>query len=142
VPYPRPASAFTRRDRAPHRRPGSPHTEATAREGEDAARSLESAGGYVPPITGVLEQVQIDHTVVDLIGVDEHHRLPIGRPYVTVAIDVFSRCIVGLVIALEAPSALSVGLCLHTWSPTSGPGWSAWGSRWPGRWPASRASCI
>ncbi len=30
----------------------------------------------------------------------------------TVAIDVFSRCIVGLVVTLEAPSALSVGLCL------------------------------
>lgn len=89
-----------------------PVAETTAREGADAARSLKSAGGRVPPITGVLEQVQIDHTVVDLIVVDEHHRLPIGRPYVTVAIDVFSRCIVGLVITLEAPSALSVGLCL------------------------------
>ncbi|WP_068326486.1 Mu transposase C-terminal domain-containing protein [Janibacter terrae] len=83
-----------------------------AREGADAARSLESAGGRVPPVTGVLEQVQIDHTVVDLVVVDERHRLPIGRPYVTVAIDVFSRSIVGLVVTLEAPSALSVGLCL------------------------------
>ena len=59
-----------------------------------------------------LQQVQIDHTVVDVIVVDERHRLPIGRPYVTVAIDVFSRCIVGLVVTLEAPSVLSVGLCL------------------------------
>lgn len=83
-----------------------------AREGPDAARSLESAGGRVPPVTGVLEQVQIDHTVVDLVVVDERHRMPIGRPYVTVAIDVFSRCIVGLVLTLEAPSTLSVGLCL------------------------------
>lgn len=88
-------------------RPGT-----VAREGRDAARSLESAGGRVPPVSGVLEQVQIDHTVVDLIVVDERHRLPIGRPYVTVAIDVFSRSIVGLVVTLEAPSALSVGLCL------------------------------
>lgn len=89
-----------------------PVTATAAREGRDAARSLESAGGSVPPVTGVLEQVQIDHTVVDLIVVDERHRLPIGRPYVTIAIDVFSRSIVGLVITLEAPSALSVGLCL------------------------------
>lgn len=28
---------------------------------------------------GVLEQVQIDHTVVTLIVVDERHRLPIGQ---------------------------------------------------------------
>lgn len=89
-----------------------PRAGRVAREGRDAARSLESAGGRVPPVSGVLEQVQIDHTVVDLIVVDERHRLPIGRPYVTVAIDVFSRSVVGLVITLEAPSALSVGLCL------------------------------
>lgn len=83
-----------------------------AREGPDAARSLRSAGGVVPPITRVLQQVQIDHTVVDVVVVDEQHRRPIGRPYVTAAIDVFSRSMVGLVITLEAPSALSVGLCL------------------------------
>jgi putative transposase len=54
----------------------------------------------------------MDHTEVDLVVVDERHRLPIGRPYVTVGIDVCSRCIVDLVVTLEAPSALSVGLCL------------------------------
>lgn len=89
-----------------------PRTETVGREGREAARRLQSAGGDVPAIVEVSEQVQIDHTVVDLIVVDEQHRLPIGRPYVTVAIDVRSRSIVGLVITLEAPSALSVGLCL------------------------------
>ena len=84
----------------------------TAREGAEGARRLQSAGGRVPPVRGVLDQVQIDHTVVDVIVVDERERLPIGRPYVTVAIDVFSRSIVGMVVTLEAPSALSVGLCL------------------------------
>jgi putative transposase len=47
-----------------------------------------------------------------VIVVDEQHRRPVGRPYVTAAIDVFSRALVGLVVTLEAPSALSVGLCL------------------------------
>ncbi|HEY0616403.1 MAG TPA: DDE-type integrase/transposase/recombinase [Kribbella sp.] len=83
-----------------------------AREGRDAARTKRSAGGAPPPITQLLQQVQMDHTPVDVIVVDERHRLPIGRPYVTVAIDVASRCIVGLVVTLEAPSATSVGLCL------------------------------
>lgn len=59
-----------------------------AREGRDAARPLRSAGGTPPEITGLLEQVQVDHTPVDVIVVDERHRLPIGRPYVTAAIDV------------------------------------------------------
>ncbi|MFF1818401.1 Mu transposase C-terminal domain-containing protein [Kribbella sp. NPDC058245] len=83
-----------------------------ARQGRDAARTKQSAGGAPPPITQLLQQVQMDHTPVDVIVVDERHRLPIGRPYVTVAIDVASRCIVGLVVTLEAPSATSVGLCL------------------------------
>ncbi len=85
---------------------------ASAREGSDATRALRSAGGHAPAAETVLAQVQVDHTVIDVIVVDERHRLPIGRPYLTVAIDVFSRCIVGLVVTLEAPSALSVGLCL------------------------------
>jgi putative transposase len=84
----------------------------TAREGADAARPLRAAGGVAPPVEQLLEQVQIDHTVIDVMVVDERHRLPIGRPYMTAAIDVCSRCVVGLVVTLEAPSALSVGLCL------------------------------
>lgn len=83
-----------------------------AREGRDAARSKRSAGGVPPDLTQLLQQVQMDHTPVDVIVVDERHRLPIGRRYVTVAIDVASRCVVGLVVTLEAPSATSVGLCL------------------------------
>jgi len=82
------------------------------REGADAARSRVGAGGVAPVVEVPLAQVQMDHTVVDVIVVDEQHRLPIGRPYVTVAIDVYSRSIVGMVLTLEAPSATSVGLCL------------------------------
>ena len=89
-----------------------PVTVTAARKGRDAARSLSSAGGEPPEIEGLLERVQIDHTPVDLIVVDERCRLPIGRPYVTAGIDVASRCVCGLVVTLEAPSALSVGLCL------------------------------
>lgn len=82
------------------------------REGASAARALRSAGGDPPVVLGPLDRVQIDHTVVDLVVVDEVNRLPIGRPFVTVGIDVFSRAIPGAVLTLEAPSALSVGLCL------------------------------
>ncbi|MEU6586100.1 hypothetical protein [Nocardia sp. NPDC046763] len=58
---------------------------------------------------GLPERVQIDHTPADVIVVDEFHRLPIGRPYVTAAIDEATRCVPGLVVTLEAPSAASVG---------------------------------
>ncbi|GHL28793.1 hypothetical protein ECZU25_56060 [Escherichia coli] len=69
-------------------------------------------GGEPPAVTAPLEQVQIDHTVIDLIVVDDRDRQPIGRPYLTLAIDVFTRCVLGMVVTLEAPSAVSVGLCL------------------------------
>jgi len=85
---------------------------ARSRGGQDAARPLQGAGGIPPEVTMPLEQVQIDHTVIDLIVVDERDRQPIGRPYLTIAIDVFTRCVVGMVVTLEAPSAVSVGLCL------------------------------
>lgn len=52
--------------------------------------------------------MQIDHTPVDVILVDPFERLPIGRPYLTVAINVMSRTIVDF----DPPSAASVGLCL------------------------------
>jgi putative transposase len=82
------------------------------RGGPNAVRPLQSAGDEVPATSTILEQVQIDHTVIDVIVVDERERQPIGRPYLTVAIDVYSRCIIGMVVTLEAPSAVSVGLCL------------------------------
>ena len=82
------------------------------REGPDAARTRRASGGQTPPVGGVLERVQLDHTVIDVIVVDERNRLPIGRPYLTAGIDEFSRCLPGLVVTLEAPSAVSVGLCL------------------------------
>jgi putative transposase len=42
----------------------------TAREGGDAARPRRSAGGAPPEVAGLLEQVQADHTPVDVIVVD------------------------------------------------------------------------
>jgi len=36
----------------------------------------------------------------------------VGRTYLTILVDVFSRCILGFCLTLEAPSTLSVALCL------------------------------
>jgi putative transposase len=55
---------------------------------------------------------QIDHTIVDLIVVDEETRLPIGRPYLTIAVDIYTRMVAGFHLSLDAPSSASVGLCL------------------------------
>lgn len=82
------------------------------REGFEATRSLRSAAGKAPEPEAPLDVVQMDHTPVDVIVVDEFGREPIGRPHLTLAIDTFTRCIVGMLLTLEAPSATSVGLCL------------------------------
>ena len=81
------------------------------RRGEAHPRT-DPVHGHAPPARHPLDLVQVDHTPVDLVLVDPLDREPIGRPWVTVAIDVFSRCIAGFHVTLEAPSATSVGLCL------------------------------
>jgi len=68
--------------------------------------------GHAPHGRHPLDLVQVDHTPMDLIVVDPIDRDPIGRPWLTVAIDTYSRCIAGFHVTLEAPSATSVGLCL------------------------------
>ena len=42
-----------------------------------------------------LEIVQVDHTRAGIIVVDEETREPIGSPWLTLAIDVFSRMVTG-----------------------------------------------
>lgn len=65
-----------------------------------------------PEVRMPLDIIQIDHTKMDVMIVDEDTRKSIGRPYITVAIDVFSRMIYGFYISLEAPGYFSVGQCL------------------------------
>ncbi len=87
---------------------------ARAREGASsaAARRLAPAAGWTPPAGRPMAVLQVDHTPVDLILVDETWRKPVGRPWLTLAIDVHSRCIAGLHLSFEAPSATVAGLCL------------------------------
>ena len=68
--------------------------------------------GQFPGADYPLAVVQVDHTEADIILVDEAHRKPIGRPWLTLAIDVYSRMVVGIYITFEKPSATSVGMCL------------------------------
>ena len=90
-----------------------PHFVMTKRQGAKAAREKYGPVGGANLRSDVpLDIVQIDHTLVDVIVVDQDHRLSIGRPWLTLAIDIASRAIVGFSLSLEAPSALSVSLVL------------------------------
>lgn len=59
-----------------------------------------------------LELVQIDHTPLDLDLVDEIERKSIGRAYLTLGIDVFSRMIMGFYISYEPVSFFNTGQCI------------------------------
>ena len=63
--------------------------------------------------TQALARVEIDHTLVDTHIVDAKDRGPLGRPWLTIAIDVATRTVLGFVLTLENPSRLSVALCLR-----------------------------
>jgi len=82
------------------------------REGADKSE----AGFLATPGTldagAPLRIVQIDHTKVDLTVVDPATRLPIGRPTLTLAIDVNTRMAMGFYLSLEAPALTAVALCL------------------------------
>ncbi len=59
-----------------------------------------------------LERVELDHTVLDLIVVDEEDRLPIGRPTVTLALDVYSGLPAGVHVGFEPAGYGAAMRCL------------------------------
>jgi putative transposase len=83
------------------------------REGDQAARTVfEPIRGPYGDAEWPLAVWQIDHTQVDLLLVDDRSRRPVGRPWITLAIDVFSRMVAGFYISFDRPGAMAVGLCL------------------------------
>ncbi|MEP9357102.1 Mu transposase C-terminal domain-containing protein [Xanthobacter sp. KR7-65] len=78
--------------------------------GKSEAVFLATPGGL--EAAAPLEILQIDHTKVDVTVVDPVTRLPIGRPTLTLAVDVNTRMVMGFYLSLEAPSLAAVALCL------------------------------
>lgn len=87
----------------------SPYEVTRKREGKMKAESLYGSSEKSFEVSYPLEVIQIDHTPLDVQVVDETYRKPIERPYVMVAIDVYSRMIYGLYLTLEKPGLFSVG---------------------------------
>ena len=84
-----------------------------AREGTKAAEAQKLLlGGKFPSADVPLSVVQVDHTPIDAILVDDTHRQPIGRPWLTLLIDVCTRMILGFYISFDPPGNLSLGLAL------------------------------
>jgi putative transposase len=80
------------------------------REGEAAAYARHDRNrGSIPDADWPLAMVQIDHTLLSVIIVDDKYRQPINRAWITLAIDVYSRVCLGMYLSLDAPSAMSAG---------------------------------
>ncbi|MBO1360252.1 transposase [Acetobacter sacchari] len=82
------------------------------KKGSKAARHK-----YTPVSQGLrperpLDIVQADHTKVDIIIVDESRRFYLGRPWLTLILDVCSRMVLGFHLSFDAPSAATVALAI------------------------------
>jgi putative transposase len=68
-----------------------------------------------------LESVQIDHTLADIRVVEERDREAIGRPWLTLAIDVLCRAVLGFYVGGRVLFVRKVTLSLLrriNWVPT------------------------
>lgn len=68
----------------------------------------QSIMGELPTGNKPLNLIQMDHTLLDIVLVDQQFRKPIGRPWLTLAIDTYSRMIYGYFLSFSNPSSLSV----------------------------------
>lgn len=69
--------------------------------------------GLGPKASRPLQEVEIDHTVLDVFVLDPERNIALGRPYITVALCRHTRMIIGVYIGFEPPGAHSVMLCLR-----------------------------
>ena len=89
-----------------------PYEVCRAREGKRIADERFRANKQGPRPTRVLERVECDHTRLDVMVVDPVTRLPLGRPWLTTIIDVYSKMILGFYLSFHPPCAVSVLQCL------------------------------
>lgn len=84
-----------------------------SRKGDAAAHDQhDPIKGVISDADWPLSLVQIDHTLLPVIIVDDVHRKSIRRAWITLAIDVNSRVCLGMYLSLDAPSAMSAGMCV------------------------------
>lgn len=84
-----------------------PQVGTRARDGNKAAESYDpvSRGFSNEEAQYPLHLVEIDHTELDLDVIDERTGYVIGRPWITLGIDVYSRMVWCMYVSFEPPSA-------------------------------------
>lgn len=77
---------------------------AKARGSRKGVARHEALPGHYEGGDAPLAVAQIDHTLLDIVVVDDDGE-PIGRPWLTLLIDVYSRMVLGINISMYAPGA-------------------------------------
>ena len=77
-------------------------------EGKHVADRRYRVAKAGPVVEGILMRVEVDHTPLDLFLIDEITGLPLGRPVLTLFIDVYSRFPVGYYLSFGGTSAAAV----------------------------------
>ncbi|MFX5701149.1 hypothetical protein ABTE07_19995, partial [Acinetobacter baumannii] len=75
------------------------------REGKHAAEMEFRVYQMGVSTTRPLERVEIDHTQLDLFVIDDQTGFPLGKPYITAAIDHHTGSVTGFYISFTPPSA-------------------------------------
>lgn len=87
------------------------------RLGHAAAKKKYGSVQMLKRPTLPLQRVEMDHTKLDLILVDENH-MPLGRPTITTTLDKYTGYPLGIYVGYEPPSYTSVMYCLlHAFAP-------------------------
>lgn len=88
-------------------------TEETAakfrRSRQKADELYKGKPGTIPDAKYPFAIVQIDHTKLDIVLIDPIYRKPLGRPWLTLLVDVYSRCPMGYYLSLDPPGNYGTG---------------------------------
>lgn len=86
--------------------------------GPKAAKQIFDAVGFNAESIAPLHWCEIDHTEADIMLIDEVTREVIGKPWVTVVIDVYSRAILGFFCSFYSPGSFGSGCAIvHAMMP-------------------------
>jgi putative transposase len=83
------------------------------REGKKKADFWYSQSGLPQRPTRCLERVVFDDTKSDLVVIHDKTYIVLGRPWITCAIDEFTKMLVGVHVSFNAPSCVSAAKCLR-----------------------------
>lgn len=83
------------------------------RLGKKAVEKFDINTGEYPDGLYPLHVFQIDHTRADVILVDDEYREELGRPWITMVIDIYSRMVAGFYVSFETPGYFGTGQALY-----------------------------